>query len=146
MKLTDINISCFYACKMRFRALESLFNQQCVFDFTLLIFLKTTSKWWSMALLPFGELSNTFALKLTEISKKNVFTHAKYFSERKNHFSTNNVFLTCFSEINRNINILIFYAGKMLFRALESLFDQQGVFHRTLLISLKTNVFHFQMG
>ena len=41
---------CFYGRKMLFRALESLFGQQCVFDLTLLILLKTTSKWWSMAL------------------------------------------------------------------------------------------------
>ena len=42
--------SCFYARKMLFRAPESLFDRQCVFDFTWLILLKTTSKWWSMAL------------------------------------------------------------------------------------------------
>ena len=74
-----------------------------------------------------------------------VFMRAKCFSERWNHFLTNNVFLTCFSEMNRNINISCFYACQMLFRVLESLFDQQCVFDLTLLIMLKTNVFHFQM-
>jgi hypothetical protein len=70
---------------------------------------------------------------------------AKCFSERENHFLTNNLFLTCFSEINRNINISGFDACKMLFRAIESLFDQQCVFDLTLLILLKTNVFYLQM-
>ena len=70
---------------------------------------------------------------------------AKCFSERDNHFLTNNVFVTCFSEINRNINNSSFYACKMLFRAIESLFDQICVFDLTLLIFLQTNVVHFQM-
>ena len=38
-----------------------------------------------------------------------------------------------------------FNACKMLFRALESLFDHKRVFELTLLISHKTNVFQFQM-
>jgi hypothetical protein len=56
----DINMSHFYERKMLLRALESLFGQQCVFDHTLSILLKKTSKWWSLALQPFGKLSNTF--------------------------------------------------------------------------------------
>ena len=44
-----------------------------------------------------------------------------------------------------DINISCFYACKMLFRALESLFDQQRVFDLTLLNSLITNVYHFQL-
>ena len=76
-------MSFFYERKMLFRALESLFGQQCVFDLTFLILLKTTSKWWSMALQPYGELSNTFALKLTEISTFLVYVRKMLFRARE---------------------------------------------------------------
>ena len=78
---------------MRFRALESLFDQHCVFDLKLLILLKNTSKWWSSPFNPLVSIVTRLHWNWQRYQHF-LFMSAKCISERKNHFLTNNVFLT----------------------------------------------------
>ena len=71
-----------FQSEMLFRALESLFGQQCVFDLTLLILLKTTSKWWSWPYSPMVSLVTRLHWNWQRYQHF-LFMCAKCFSERE---------------------------------------------------------------